>query len=481
MLRKKRIQFRHFLRNPIMVGISYLLFILSFSYLGSKTFWINYYIWEVPSLILGAAGSLGVISIISIFIWIILSSSYTKKKFHVWWTSFIRHGYITYVLLVVSIISFSSSAFVPAKTSPVFDLLNSLSKKRNDHHVFLEKWQSLEKYNKYKNDPEFIFLKRVYNYREPKEWKHHEYENWANYFSNFHENKNKRISLWANMLTADCLDRMNRKEKANSLYKLIVSSDTDDAYVKWWSYQEIGNFNYFKGNHEEAIKSWEKATNFINSPGANQNIAIVYEEQGEFELSDEFYNKALYALEQNMRENKNVSLGENTANLFVSWGNMYRLWAKSIDIKEDQKRKEYIGRSKYYLLKAQVADPAYLDAYWSMVRLHIEQKEYNLARWIIEKALFVLNHNEQYELRRFNYQLLGKKYAAYLALLTDFYDQDQLCPTPSTLELCKELIGFQHSRKKSIEDFFQAAEESSVSLGVEKEMLKNQDFIEFIN
>ena len=63
-----RLRLRRFLRNPVTVAVFYALFIFSFSYIGSKTFWTHYYIWEVPSLAFGAASSLGILTLVSIFL-----------------------------------------------------------------------------------------------------------------------------------------------------------------------------------------------------------------------------------------------------------------------------------------------------------------------------------------------------------------------------------------------------------------------------
>ncbi|MDV7340617.1 hypothetical protein RYZ26_13505 [Terasakiella sp. A23] len=238
---------------------------------------------------------------------------------------------------------------------------------------------------------------------------------------------------------------------------------------------------YFQGKYTEAISFWEKATTFIDSPGANQNIAISYEDMKNFSKADEYYKKALDSLKENMAKNKNVALGENTANLHVNWGNMYRMWAQAVSTDNSGAKETHYKEAKRHLNIAQKVDPAYLDTYWSMVRLHIELKEYNLARWTIEKALFVLNNDSYYELSRFNYNLLGKKYAAYLSLLVDFYDPRMTAPSGFTLKLSNELIGWRFSREKSLEDFFQAAKESSLNLTDEYRLLSNLDFVKFLN
>jgi hypothetical protein len=76
------------------------------------------------------------------------------------------------------------------------------------------------------------------------------------------------------MLTADCLDRINQDDIAFDIYKKLATSVLCDDYVKWWSYQELGNFMYHDEKYPEAISSWKRAASLINSPGANQNIAI---------------------------------------------------------------------------------------------------------------------------------------------------------------------------------------------------------------
>ena len=182
-----------------------------------------------------------------------------------------------------------------------------------------------------------------------------------------------------------------------------------------------------------------------------------------------------------MRQNRNISLGESFSVLYTNWGNLYREWSKELvqtDANEAQKK---IEQAKQYYSKAQRADPDYLDAYWSMVRLHIELEEYNLARWTIEKASFVLNNDEYYDLSRFNYKLISRKYAAYLSLVTDFYDPNQSRPTKHTLQMCRALIGWDYSREKSIEDFFQAAKQSGIALGEEVELINSQKFVSFIS
>jgi len=459
----------------------YLAFIVSFSYVGSKTIWSNYYIWEIPSLALGTISGLGVAALVSTLAGGILVSSYTKSKLSVWWLAFVRHGNVSKLLLTSTATLILVTIILPEWNSPVMDLLGDLSKKRNDHGNFIEKWNDLNQYKKYSQDREFLLLNKIYEYRQNKQWKPHEYEEWANYFSSYHKNSNLRISAWTKILTADCLDRINQETKAFKLYEEVTTIEVADDYVKWWSYQEIGNYMYFEKKYAEAISSWQKATTFINSPGANQNIAITYEDLNEFSKADEYYKKALDALRENMSKNKNVSLGENTANLYVSWGNMYRLWAQEVAEDNSRAKKMYINKAKLYLNKAQKADPAYLDTYWNMVRLHIELDEYNLARWTIEKALFILNNDSYYELSRFNYNLLGKKYAAYLSLLVDFYDPEMTAPSDSTLKLSKELIGWRFSRAKSLEDFFKAAKESSLNLTDENKLLESSDFVNFIN
>lgn len=475
------LKIRRLLRKPLVVTMLYLTFILSFSYVGSKTIWGNYYIWEIPSLALGAASGLSVAALASILTGIILASSHTKRKLSVWWLAFVRHGNVSRSLLAFTVILIVAAAVIPTRNSPIMDLLSDLSKKRNDQGQFIEKWDYLNQYKKYNQDEDFLLLKKIYEYRQIKQWRPHEYENWANFFSANQKNSNPRISAWTKILTADCLDRINQNNKAFEIYKEVSASEANDDYVKWWSYQEIGNYMYFEKRYPEAILSWKKATTFINSPGLNQNIASAYEDLKEFSTADEYYRKALDALRENMSKNNNIALGENSASLYVNWGNMYRLWAKEPSSDKADSGKNYLNTAKLYLNKAQKEDPSYLDAYWSMVRLHIKLNEFNLARWTIEKAIFVLNNASYYELNRFNYSLLGKKYAAYLSLLVDFYDPDMAAPSESTLQLANELIGWKFGREKSLEDFFQAAKDSSLNLTDEYKLLENNEFVDFIN
>ena len=435
------LRMRRLLRKPLIVTILYLMFILSFSYVGSKTIWGNYYIWEIPSLALGAASGLSIAALASVLTGIILASSHTKRKLGVWWLAFVRHGNVSRSLLAFTAILIVTAAAIPSKNSPVMDLLNDLSKKPSDQGKFIEKWEHLNQYKKYNQDEDFLLLKKIYEYRQVKQWRPHEYEKWANFFSANQNNPNPRISAWTKMLTADCLDRIGKDNKALEIYKEVSASGVNDDYVKWWSYQEIGNNMYFEKKYPEAIQSWKQGTAFINAPGLNQNIAIAYEDLKEFATADEYYKKALDALMENMSINNNITLGENSANLYVAWGNMYRVWAQTITPDKADSQKNYFSKAKSYLTKAQNEDPSYLDAYWNMVRLHINLKEYNLARWTIEKALFVLGNASYYDLNKFNYSLLGKKYAAYLSLLVDFYDPDMAAPSESTLQLANELIG----------------------------------------
>ncbi|MDV7341683.1 hypothetical protein RYZ26_18930 [Terasakiella sp. A23] len=239
-----KLKIRRLLRKPLVVSTFYLAFIIAFSYVGSKTVWSNYYIWEVPSLAMGAASGLGVAALLSILTGIIFASSYSKNKLTIWWLAFIRHGNVSQFLLVSTITLFIIAAFTPTMTSPVTDLLNDLSKKRNDHGQFIEKWKNLNQYKKYNTDKNFLLLNKIYEYRQRKQWKPHKYEEWANFFSTYHQNANPRISAWAKFLTADCLDRMNQDAKAFGLYTDVANSKTNDKYAKWWS---NGNTPIFRG------------------------------------------------------------------------------------------------------------------------------------------------------------------------------------------------------------------------------------------
>ena len=188
---------------------------------------------------------------------------------------------------------------------------------------------------------------------------------------------------WASL--SALLVRIGHFDKAEELHKVLLDKISDNTQEAPY-YNNLGYIKNEQGDHEEAIRCYEKALESYKKvlPSDNQsmancynNIGSVYESMGEYAKALEFYEKGLAINE------KTAPSGHESFDIF--YNNIGSVYSNMGDFSKAMLfyKKGLEIREKVLLPN----DPKLASSYNNIGRLHQDMGDYVQARLFFEEAL----------------------------------------------------------------------------------------------
>ena len=360
--RKGLLRIRRVLRSPYMTVGTYLLLLFTVCLLGSVSFWSDYHFYQMPSLLLGAISSLTTLAaglgLVGIFKWSFRKPVNWKAYLH----RTFRHGTPSLLLAILSCLLLAAILLIPKNESPVVRLYSELETTRQLLRKAQEVFENFSQKPKYKDNAEVRFADKVLEYRLKKQMSITEYEQFANVFYKYCNDRSSRVRGWALVLAGDALDRAGHHLTSSALYSQAASDPKTSAYLRRWAYQELGNSAYlYVGDKKAAAEFWAEALKLKQSRGLYENLAMVYSDQNDWSTATSYFEAAHDFMSKYQSQHQAVSLSQQWAILYTNWANMLR--RQALHTQKSDQRRVLLQEAEALLLKTRELDEGLLDHY----------------------------------------------------------------------------------------------------------------------
>lgn len=469
---------RLILKRTSVTLICFVLFWVSLFLLGTKTFGRGESITQqaitVSALIkstIAVGGPIGIIWLVTTFL---------KEPFGSWIRRQKRRGSIALFFLLLTIPLLASYALLPKPKTPIEELFSLLSTSRENLQAGKAFYERFAEHPAYKETAAIKLAEKVIEYRETKQLPKSDYATWANLFQKYYDHELPVIRNTAERLGADALDRLGKKTEADNLYFEIAKDSSRDSYTRWWAFNEVGVRAYMSGDYRWASRMFSLAIEQKDTRAVRENLALCFMHLRNWEKAEEQFLQAEKSLNQFMRENDLASMYQQRAILHTNWARMY-LSKSTSPISPDEKA-EALTEAEDHVERAIELDDAYLDAYWLLVGLKVNQGDYSDAKAITGKVKAILGNPKKYEIDRLGYDKHGSQYNCWKLIEIEYSDPATAKITPETINYAQEVIpGFDADRASATRNELELMRSDDWEVQEDLKLIENTDFLRFLN
>lgn len=392
------------------------------SWLGSKLLASAYAPMQWPNLLIGAAFALS-------FLVLALAGDMQRAFGAHWRPPKPLHHQRPLQLVATGAVALLGGAWLAPDVRDVEELFAALECTRAEVPTVAKKLATIQQLPRYVQNDDLQLAAKVLFVRQNPSLTEDQANDVLNFFQPYRGHSRPRVRCWALLCTAEAYRFVGKLDAQRLVFQDLAADSAATKWQRWYAYTELGAAYYAKHDVAQARKNWQLAIANKRTRGVLQNLAVLEEDESNWDAAERYYHEAVDTITRYKREKQLAVLADQEASVYSNWCNKLRKQAKTDAAGSAALRTR--AKDKCHLAIA--AYSAYFDARWNLARVQLDEADYPGATTTLQTALVTfsaLAKGSPDSLRRFGYFEYGEQYTLWLLAVCKFLTNQPLAGDP---------------------------------------------------